>query len=482
MTETIKEITKRIEENSIQLLKQLSDEYEVRKADLTAQLEALNTVERDLANAREFIENLCRYGTDTQLMSAKRNIVSQTKQLLNIETKVDPVADEFMVFRPSDDYFERKSLGKVQLTEYTLEDVPEFLRTGDDVCVALEVKGREDMSVNKISSEIIDPTNKKETMTVEDHKNGTFSLRCRVKIEGDHKMTVSVCKQLVYSSHVKVIPKKGFLFEFGEKSAGEDGLNWPCGVTLDTKGNIVVCEKGKGAITQFSPFKDGFHAMASAHNQNSEQYKPLYVALSADQNLHFVTEDMNRRVLVFKENMKLIRGFKGKISSPTGIAVNPTNKRVYVADDVSHCIHICDEDGDPIKSFGHHGRGKGKLKSPEGVCVNRDGNVIVSDHDNNRVQVFDADGEFLFAFGDEGNGQGQIKCPCGVTTDKHNNVYVCDNGKQRVLKFDPKGNYICRIDNGEVSDPRDVCVTDDEPFGKVIVSDFAGDCIKVFAQ
>ncbi|XP_070554781.1 E3 ubiquitin-protein ligase TRIM71-like [Ptychodera flava] len=229
MTETIKEITKRIEENGRQLLKQLRDEYKARKDELTAQLKAFEIVEHDLAYTREFTENLIRYGSDAQLMSAKRNIVSQTKQLLNIETKCDPVAGEFMVFRPSDDYFERKSLGKVQLTEYTLEDVPEFLRTGDDVCVALEVKGREDVSVDKISSEIIDPTNKKETMTVEDHKNGTFSLRCRVKIEGDHKMTVSVCKQLVYSSYVKVISKKGLLFRIGKKSASKEGLNQPCG-------------------------------------------------------------------------------------------------------------------------------------------------------------------------------------------------------------------------------------------------------------
>ncbi|XP_070573964.1 tripartite motif-containing protein 3-like [Ptychodera flava] len=480
VTATIKEITRRIEENGRLLLKELKDKYEARKDDLTAQLKALNIIANDLANAREFTENLMQYGNAAQLMSAKKNVDAQTRELHEVETGSDPVADEFMVFTPCDEYCETKSLGSVRLMQCTLTEIPEFCRCGDNFCLTLEV-GRKGLKY-EIEAEMIGPLSQRETMTIEDHKNGTYSLKGRAMIEGEHEVLVSLCKRQVCSSRVKVIPKKGFLFELSGKCQGLEVLNMPFGIAFDKKGNTVVCEYVKGVITRLSPWKDGHNTMRSTHGNYSKTDRPLYVAISADQNLHFVTEENKGAVLVFDENLQFIRSFKGKIRLPRGIAVNPTNNRVYVADDNSHCIHTFDQDGNQIKSFGGQGSEDGNFKLPEGVCINKVGNVMVSDFGNHCIKVFDAEGQFQFAFGSKGDGQGQMVNPYGVTTDRHNNVYVCDRGNKRVLKFDAKGNYISRIDNGELESIRDVCVTDDEPYGKVIVSDFDGNCIKVFAQ
>ncbi|XP_070573893.1 tripartite motif-containing protein 2-like [Ptychodera flava] len=484
VTETIKEITRRIEENGRLLMKQLKDKYETRKDDLTAQLEALDIIANDLANAREFTENLIQYGNAAQLMSAKKNVDAQTQELYKVETGSDPVADELMMFTPCDDYCETKSLGSIHLVECSLTEIPEFCRCGDDVCLGVcltlevDLKGLKDA----IEAEMIGPLSQRETMTIEDHKNGTYSVKGRTMIEGEHEVLVSLWKRSVCSSRVKVIPKKGLLFELSRKCQGLVEIDGPYGIAVDQIGNTVVCEFKREVITRLSPYKDFHRKMEITHGKYSKVHKPLYVGISADQKLHFVTDIKNKKVLVFDENLQFIRSFKGKIKTPRGIAVNPTNKRVYVADDSLHCIHTFDQDGNQIKSFGGKGNEDGYFNSPEDVCINKDGNVIVSDYRNHRIQVFDADGQFQFAFGSKGDGQGQMQNPFGVTTDRHNNVYVCDRGNKRVLKFDPKGVYICRIDNGEVKKVSGVCVTDDEPFGRVIVSDYVGNSIEVFAQ
>ncbi|XP_070554792.1 E3 ubiquitin-protein ligase TRIM71-like [Ptychodera flava] len=480
---TIEEITKRIEENCKQLLKQLKDEYEVRKDDLTAQLKTLDIIEHDIANTQEFAENLILYGNATQLMSSKKNLAAQTQELMTVETDCYPVADDFMMFQPYDDFCDRKSLGTVHLTDFTLQDVPEYCRIGEDVRVTVAMKRGKLVSKNEIKAEMIpDEVTQKETMTIEDYKKGTVTFRCPANVEREQKVVVSVGEQVICSSTIKVIPQKGFLFTFGKEGRSEDKMSRPWGLTLDRDGNIIVCDyaarRGDEKVRLYE-FK-GKRGVEMKRTEVCKGFYPQYnTAMSRGQNSYLATAESKRRVFVFDDSLKLLRSFKGNMSRPKGIAVNQTNGYVYIADDSSGRVHIFDRDDGEMKSFG---RKEGNFKSPEGVCVSRDGNVIVSDSGNHCIEVFDADGEFLFTFGSAGSGPGQFQNPHGVTTDKLNNVYVCDRSNKRVLKFDPKGNYICRVDNGEVTDPIDVCVTDDEPFGKVIVSDCDGDCVKVFAQ
>ncbi|XP_070554793.1 tripartite motif-containing protein 2-like [Ptychodera flava] len=496
VTKTIEEITKRIEDNGKQLLKILKDEYQERKAELTVQLETLDVIQHDLAKAQKFTEDLIQCENAAQIMSSKKNLSEQTQELLKVETNCYPVADDFMIFQPYDDFCDRKSLGTVQLTECTLQDVPEYCRIGEDVRVTASVKGRKDSSKNEIEAEIIDPV-KQETMTVEYGREGMLSLRGRVDVEGEHKIVVSVNKQLMCSSLFKAIPQKGFLFTFGNEgqpifytfgNMGQivDNMSRPRGLALDGEGNILVCEYGRIACesdkVRLYAMK-GNGGVAIKTYECSPAFTPNYAAAtSTEKTLYFVTTGGVSGVFVFDVDLKIVGCFTENMANPRGIAVNQSNNHLYVADENSHCVHMFDREGGKIESFGRKGREEGNFDSPEGVCVNRDGNVIVSDKGSHRIQVFDADGRFLFAFGSAGDGEGQFKEPHGVTTDKFSNVYVCDRGNKRVLKFDPKGNYISRIDNGEVADPIDVCVTDDEPAGKVMVSDHAGDCVKVFVQ
>lgn len=46
----------------------------------------------------------------------------------------------------------------------------------------------------------------------------------------------------------------------------------------------------------------------------------------------------------------------------------------------------------PSTSFGFDGQGDGQVSRPWGLCVDKDGNIVVADRRNNRIQVFYADG------------------------------------------------------------------------------------------
>ncbi|XP_077988252.1 tripartite motif-containing protein 2-like [Glandiceps talaboti] len=488
MTKTIQEITRIIQSNGEQLLKELNDEYEARKTTLQVQLKELGGSQNDMSSVREFAENLTEYGNPAQLMATKKGMAVQTQQLLDLQTKCTPAADDFMVFKPNDDFCSTKSLGSVTLSEVKLQSVATHYRIGEDVrSTLIKVKGGQGgakVSVKDINATITVSGGKLESMNVTDNNNETFSVSSRVKVEGEHELSVSVCGKHVHGSPVttKVIPQKGLVCTIGKKGTGEGEMNYPHGLALTEKGDLLVCECGNKRLQSFTlPDQCGKMITNTGY---TETFNPLYAAMSRDGKMRYVTETNKKQVLVFDVNWKFKKSFKGGIDYPRGIAISPTNNNVYVVDESLHCIRIHNQYGEQLKYFGSQGSGKRNLSYPEDVCINSRGNVIVSDSSNDRMQVYDADGNFLFTFGNQGNKDSQLSSPRGVDTDNHDNVYVCDKGNKRVLKFDSKGNFICRIDSEKegMKLPTGICVTDDEPFGKVIVADYWGHCVKVYAQ
>ena len=80
--------------------------------------------------------------------------------------------------------------------------------------------------------------------------------------------------------------------------------------------------------------------------------------------------------------------------------------------------------------------------SPEGVALDRPGNIYVADTENNRIQKFTADGFLITTWGTQGSGNSQFKNPSGVAVDAAGNIYVTDTDNYRVQKFNTNGEYL----------------------------------------
>jgi DNA-binding beta-propeller fold protein YncE len=88
---------------------------------------------------------------------------------------------------------------------------------------------------------------------------------------------------------------------------------------------------------------------------------------------------------------------------------------------------------------GGKGIDKGQFDSPTGICLDRNGNVLVADTGNGRIQKFSATGAFLSTIRIKGNGQGQLAAPSGIAVDRTGNIYVADASKHRVERLMPDG-------------------------------------------
>lgn len=171
---------------------------------------------------------------------------------------------------------------------------------------------------------------------------------------------------------------------------------------------------------------------------------PLGVAVDEQERV-YVVDALSRRVLVLDSRGRLLRTFTHRsFEHPTGIAVDSSRRRIYVADSASrnsdnHRIRIFDLDGNYLDSLGGAGREHGKLYFPTYLTLGADAVLYVTDSLNGRIEVFDVTGRYVKTFGRPGDTPGTFDKPKGVALDSFGNVYVVDSGWSNVQIFNQRG-------------------------------------------
>ena len=140
--------------------------------------------------------------------------------------------------------------------------------------------------------------------------------------------------------------------------------------------------------------------------------------------------------------------------------------------------------GGMVLQFGSEGDGEGQLCRPWGICMHRDGYIIIADRSNNRIQVFMPDGKFHHKFGAPGSRNGQFDRPAGVACDLQGHIIVADKDNHRIQIFTFDGAFLLKFGekgskNGQFNYPWDVAVSSE---GKILVSDTRNHRVQLFTS
>ncbi|CAD7013631.1 protein wech [Ceratitis capitata] len=169
----------------------------------------------------------------------------------------------------------------------------------------------------------------------------------------------------------------------------------------------------------------------------------------------------------------------GQVSRPWGLCVDKFGN-VYISDRRNNRVQVFSLEGMLKFKFGRKGVGNGEFDLPAGICVDMDNRIIVVDKDNHRVQIFTANGLFLLKFGSYGKEYGQFQYPWDVAVNSRRQIVVTDSRNHRIQQFDSEGRFIRQVIfdnhglNKGIASPRGVCYT---PAGNIIVSDFDNHCL-----
>ena len=133
----------------------------------------------------------------------------------------------------------------------------------------------------------------------------------------------------------------------------------------------------------------------------------------------------------------------GQLNYPTGVATD-TNGDVYVADFNNDSISVFDGEGkylrrfpDPYRPTGRGSAGRGNTGiAVTAVAVSR-GKVYATDA--YQVLVFDTQGKLLKQFGRPGQGPDGLDHPNGIAVDEQGRIFVTDSNQSRVTAFAADG-------------------------------------------
>lgn len=259
----------------------------------------------------------------------------------------------------------------------------------------------------------------------------------------------------------------------------KDVLQRPQAGVVDSTGRILVTDAGRQAVFVFDEANGRLsvweRAMADANFAS-----PIGIAIAGNGDV-LVADSEHGRVFRLNAKGKPLSSFGFRdLQRPTGLAINPSNQHVYVADTAEHNIKVFDETGKLIKIIGKIGSKPGEFNAPTHLAF-RDGRLYVTDTFNARIQVLDENGEFLMSVGERGLFVGNLVRPKGVTVDSEGNIYAIESFHDHLLVYSPDAQFLLPIGGtgsgigqfylpaGAWSDKRDRIYVADMFNGRVVI-------------
>lgn len=263
----------------------------------------------------------------------------------------------------------------------------------------------------------------------------------------------------------------------------------PNGVAVDAKGNVYIADlyndrirkvDTNGTITTFAGRFGGTFGGDGGPATDAGLFDPAGVAVDSIGNVYIADMD-NFRIRKVDTNGMITTvagngafGFTGDnvlatqtaLSSPTAVAVDDTGN-LYIADLFNYRVRKVNPQGiittvAGTGQAGYTGDGgpatQARIDAPEGLAVDRMGNLYIADSASNVVRKVDIDGKIstfagtgLSGFsGDNGQARlARLRSPRGVAVDAGGDVYISDAGNDRIRMVDAGGIIITVAGNGQ---------------------------------
>jgi sugar lactone lactonase YvrE len=231
-----------------------------------------------------------------------------------------------------------------------------------------------------------------------------------------------------------------FLFSFGEEGTGKGQFKFPYGISTDEEGRVFVADLYNGNISIFDEKGNFIDYFAPDANKNKKVSAPA--ALRIIDKKVYVTDIKAHKGYVFDMSGKLLLEVgrpginDGELNSPNGITADDEGN-IYVVDTGNQRVQVFDKTGKfgKIINGSENGKGTSVFVNPRGIDIDSRGILYVVSNLTHLVYGFDKDGKKLFQFGGLGEQNGQFYLPNGLFIDENDNVFITDTVNIRVQAF-----------------------------------------------
>jgi DNA-binding beta-propeller fold protein YncE len=198
-------------------------------------------------------------------------------------------------------------------------------------------------------------------------------------------------------SRFNSLPDVGVDMFEGGKGIENGQFDFPCGIAVDPRGNVLVADTNNNRIQKFSPAGVFLGIIGQSGSAQGELKEPSGIAIDQSGNM-YVADTGNNRVQKLKPDGSFLAEWKGPepgFYGPRDITIGADNS-VYVVDQGHARIVKLDTDGNVQAVWGERGTGHGQFNDPTSLAVDANNNTVyVADPRNRRIEVFDSNGQFI---------------------------------------------------------------------------------------
>ncbi|MBW6475046.1 MAG: SMP-30/gluconolactonase/LRE family protein [Anaerolineaceae bacterium] len=218
----------------------------------------------------------------------------------------------------------------------------------------------------------------------------------------------------------------------------------PYSIALGNHNDLFIGDLSNRCIQKFDI--NGNHLLAFGEGITSDPYA---IAVD-DQDQVFVVSQYHSTIEVFSSDGAYLRTIgdrsnpgdqPGEFQWPEGLALD-TQGNLYVSDTRNNRIQKLTNAGEFVTSWGGIMSNPGEFNGPSDVLITAEQHLLVVDTVNHRIQRFTEDGTFIASWGSEGYAQDQFKHPRAAVIDDIGNIYVADHDNCRIQVFNKNGEFI----------------------------------------
>lgn len=237
---------------------------------------------------------------------------------------------------------------------------------------------------------------------------------------------------------VVILDGRGSVIGTAQPSVDADRDHVPVWLAIDPlTSELYVSDRPTGNVYVYD--RDGAFLRTLALAEPLAGWQPMGLAFDAAGNLYVADlAGEVARIEMFDREMNLVRTFGegDALSFPNGIAVDKDGN-VFVADSNNGRLRAYAADGTLVAQIAR-GSAEGQVGLPRGIAVDGRNRIYVGDATAHGVHVFqltsgsDPDLEYLGFFGGQGAQDGKFSFPNGVAADSRGRLYVADTRNDRI--------------------------------------------------